>query len=161
MSETKRYRSGRAIAIVLDKLGWLAAVAGVALAALAVVTAEGDWIAQLAAGLPALILSITGLIAVTVAQLTRAAMDAAEAMREVATLTRDRPRADLDARTALRAAATHAAKAPPPDDIPATPPSLSLRAKTEATAPKLAAPKPQHKGAKVHPIFSARPPGSS
>ncbi|MEM7643846.1 MAG: hypothetical protein AAF366_15135 [Pseudomonadota bacterium] len=159
MSDIKRYRGGRAIAVILDKLGWLAAVAGLAVAGLAVVTTAGDWITQLSAALPGVILSVVGLIAVTVAQLTRAAMDGAEAMREVAALTRDRPRADPDARTALRAAAAHAAKSEPPDDVPAAPPSLGLRAKAEA--PKLTAAKPDRKDAKIHPIFSARPPGAS
>ncbi|MEM8822675.1 MAG: hypothetical protein AAGF30_03610 [Pseudomonadota bacterium] len=161
MSETKRYRGGRAIAVVLDKLGWLAALAGIALAGIALVTADTGWIGQLAATVPGLILSIVGLIAVTVAQLTRASIDTAEAMREMIDLTRGGSRSsqpDPEARAALREAAQSPGASP---DTPPVP-SLGRRLKGEETQPpKLSPPKSDRKANKVHPIFSARRPDSS
>ncbi|MEM7491675.1 MAG: hypothetical protein AAF390_21365 [Pseudomonadota bacterium] len=156
MSETTRYRGGRAIAAVLDKLGWLAALTGLGLAGYAVATAAGvDPVARIATGLPGTVLAIVGLAAVTIAQLTRVGIDTAVALRELVDLTRKRPQADPAARSALREAALHA---PPPAADALAP---ALIAPMSDDAPKLAARRPVRKDAKIHPIFSARPPRSS
>ena len=174
----KRYRGGRAIAAVVDKLGWLAAIGGLAVAGWSSLGAGGgDLALRVLAGVPGLTVTLLGLIAVTVAQLTRAAMDGAEALRELVRAGRTpHPVPDPAARDALRAAATRAvpsaARPVPraaPEEMPAPEPARSaprLRLSADARpagaarSAGLAAPSsgPGRDGGRVHPIFSARPP---
>ncbi|WP_298437329.1 hypothetical protein [uncultured Jannaschia sp.] len=176
MSDDSRYRGGRAIASILEKLGWLAAIGGIGVAGWVSMTGGPTVLDRIAAGLPGFGLMLLGLIAICVAALTRATMDGSEAMREMAQLTRDRARHAPDARLALRAAAEKAPPRPVPapvpeavspepaplDDVPPAPPSLGIaptRAKLSATKPDApTAPAKPAKSGKVHPIFSARPP---
>ncbi|MFO6464997.1 hypothetical protein ACK8OR_11440 [Jannaschia sp. KMU-145] len=172
MSDDSRYRGGRAIASILEKLGWLAAIGGIGVAGWVSMTGGPTVLDRVAAGLPGFGLMLLGLIAICVAALTRATMDGSEAMREVAQLTRDRARHAPDARLALRAAAEKAPSRPMPeavarepeplDDVPPVPPSLGIAprgAKLSATKPEApTAPAKPAKSGKVHPIFSARPP---
>lgn len=91
MSDEARYRGGWLIANVLARLGWLAATCGIALAAYsAIFVAEASVVARIAAAVPGGILFLLGLIATSVAHLTRAAIDVATALREMAEETRNR-----------------------------------------------------------------------
>ncbi len=91
MSDEARYGGGWLIANVLARLGWLAVTCGIALAAYsAIFVAEASVVARIAAAVPGAILFLLGLIAASVAHLTRAAIDAASALREMAEETRNR-----------------------------------------------------------------------
>ncbi|MEM7710837.1 MAG: hypothetical protein AAF264_08840 [Pseudomonadota bacterium] len=156
MSDHKRYRGGRAIAAILDKLGWLGVLAGIIFAAISIGTNDGDWIAQLRAGLPGAVLFLVSLIAITLAQLTRAALDMAIAMRDIADL-RGGPAAD-----ATPTFPSTKRPVPVADILP--PEARAARAMRERRgqdpAPKLSATKAEPGTSKVHPIFSSRPPRS-
>lgn len=158
----RRYRGGRAIAAVVDALGWLSAIAGILVAGWAAASmTDGDLAARLLAGVPGFTVTLLGLIAVTVAQLTRAAMDGAEALRRLVAQNADRTGADPVAREALRMAARKAPDARPPEspapvDPPSAAPRLTLTAAREAGSGRRAPTAPAR--GRTHPIFSAKPP---
>ena len=151
MSEFERsYGTGRAVVRLAAVAGWAVALVGLIVAVLAVVQLVGAQdrlgaagpLAALSAGLGT---ALVGLVSVAAAQHMRATFDIADMTRELLAQARKG-----------RAAGAPAMAASERPVLPSLTAGGGPAGRGEA-APKLSA-KPRDAGAKVHPIFSARPP---
>lgn len=137
--------------LLLGGAGWSLLAVGIVLAVLAAGAGTVPPVDRLTAAVPGLLLALSGLIGVTVAQLLRLAVDVARGIRDLG----DR----LDAvpiRTPGRGIHVPSASAEriPAPKAPATP--AELRAVRGGQV--VSRPKASDGGGKVHPIFSARSP---
>lgn len=146
---TRSYGAGRAVVGLAALAGWCAAAVGLVVAAAGALSFLGAddrllAVAQLGTLSAGLGLAVLGIVAVAAAQHMRATFDIADMTREMLSLARrrsDPPEAPAARERPVLPPLTGGAKAPARD---AAGPTLSAR--------------PRDVGAKVHPIFSARPP---